>query len=35
MSNINDTSVVKKQYDNSNNLNTRIYIHDKYSTNKM
>lgn len=35
MSNINDTSIVKKQYANANNLNTRISIHDKYSTNKM
>ena len=35
MSNINDMSVVKRQYANANNLNTRISIHDKYSTNKM
>ena len=35
MSNINDMSVVKQQYTNANNLNTRISIHDKYSTNKM
>lgn len=35
MSSINETNVVKKQYQNSNNLNTRISIHDKYSTNKM
>ena len=35
MSNINDTSVVKQQYATANNLNTRISIHDKYSTNKM
>lgn len=35
MSNINDMSVVKQQYANANNLNTRISIHDKYSTNKM
>lgn len=35
MSNINDTSIVKQQYANANNLNTRISIHDKYSTNKM
>ena len=32
---INNTSTVKKQYENSNNLNTRISIHDKYSTNKI
>ena len=35
MSQINDTSIVKKQYATANNLNTRISIHDKYSTNKM
>lgn len=35
MSNINDISIVKQQYANANNLNTRISIHDKYSTNKM
>ena len=35
MSNINNRSVVKQQYANANNLNTRISIHDKYSTNKM
>lgn len=35
MSNINETNVVKKQYQNSKNLNMRISIHDKYSTNKM
>ena len=35
MSNINDVSIVKQQYANANNLNTRISIHDKYSTNKM
>lgn len=35
MSEINDTSVVKQQYATANNLNTRISIHDKYSTNKM
>ena len=34
MSEINDTSVVKQQYATANNLNTRISIHDKYSTNK-
>lgn len=35
MSQINDTSIVKQQYATANNLNTRISIHDKYSTNKM
>lgn len=35
MSGTNDTSVVKQQYATANNLNTRISIHDKYSTNKM
>lgn len=35
MSEINDTAVVKHQYANADNLNTRISIHDKYSTNKM
>lgn len=35
MSKINDESVVKQQYATSNNLNTRMSIHDKYSTNKM
>lgn len=35
MSKINDTSIVKQQYATANNLNTRISIHDKYSTNKM
>ena len=35
MSKINDTSVVKQQYATANNLNTRISIHEKYSTNKM
>ena len=30
MSNINDMSVVKQQYANANNLNTRISIHDKF-----
>lgn len=35
MSNINNSSIVKKQYENASNLNTRISIHDKYSTNKM
>lgn len=33
--NINDTATVKKQYANADSLNTRISIHDKYSTNKM
>jgi Methylase involved in ubiquinone/menaquinone biosynthesis len=32
---INSENVVKKQYAKSDNLNTRISIHDKYSTNKM
>lgn len=31
----NDIPIIKKQYANANNLNTRISIHDKYSTNKM
>ena len=35
MSNINNMSIVRQQYANANNLNTRISIHDKYSTNKM
>ena len=35
MSNLNDKSVVKNQYKNSNNLSTRISIHEKYSVNKM
>lgn len=35
MSKINDSFVVKQQYTSQNNLNTRISIHDKYSTNKM
>lgn len=35
MSEINNSSTVKKQYADSNNLNTRISIHAKYSTNKM
>lgn len=35
MSGTNDTSDVKQQYATANNLNTRISIHDKYSTNKM
>ncbi|MBO4687276.1 MAG: class I SAM-dependent methyltransferase [Clostridiales bacterium] len=32
---INQTDVVKDQYQSSANLSTRISIHDKYSTNKM
>lgn len=35
MDKINDTAVVQQQYATANNLNTRISIHDKYSTNKM
>ena len=35
MNKMNDTSVVKQQYATANNLNTRISIHDKYSTNKV
>lgn len=35
MGEINNISVVKQQYADANNLNTRISIHDKYSTNKM
>lgn len=35
MGNINDVSIVKQQYANANNLNTRISVHDRYSTNKM
>ena len=35
MDKINDKSVVKQQYATANNLNTRISIHEKYSTNKM
>ena len=35
MSNIIDKKVVEKQYATSTNLNTRISIHDKYSTNKQ
>ena len=35
MSKINDVSVVKQQYAMANNLDTRISIHDKYSTNKL
>ncbi len=32
---INQPDIVKNQYQSSSNLNTRISIHDKYSTNKM
>ena len=32
---LNNSNTVKKQYANSDNLSTRISIHDKYSTNKM
>ena len=32
---MNEPSKVKEQYQKSNNLKTRISIHDKYSTNKM
>ena len=35
MSAINDKDIVKKQYENVTNLNTRISIHDKYSVNKQ
>lgn len=35
MNNINDNKIVAKQYKTASNLNTRISIHDKYSTNKM
>ena len=35
MNAINQTDIVKKQYQSSKNLSTRISIHDKYSTNKM
>lgn len=35
MNSINDKDIVKKQYENSNNLNLRISIHDKYSFNKQ
>ena len=34
MSNINNNEEVKKQYAKTDNLSTRISIHDKYSTNK-
>ena len=32
---INETTSVKEQYKKTDNLNTRISIHDKYSTNKI
>lgn len=35
MGNLNDHEEVKKQYAKADNLSTRIFIHDKYSTNKM
>ena len=35
MSTINNQKKVKEQYANAGNLNTRISIHQKYSTNKM
>lgn len=35
MSTINNKEVVKEQYKNASNLNTRISIHSKYSTNKQ
>lgn len=35
MGKINNAEYVKAQYQNADNLNTRISIHDKYSTNKM
>lgn len=35
MANINNTDVVKGQYKNAGNLNARISIHEKYSTNKQ
>ena len=35
MSKANNTSAVKQQYATANNLNTRISIHNKYSTNKL
>ena len=34
MNEINNTDVVRQQYASTGNLNTRISIHDKYSTNK-
>ena len=35
MSRINNQKNVKEQYANAGNLNTRISIHQKYSTNKI
>ena len=35
MNNINNTESVKKQYANAGSLDSRISIHDKYSTNKQ
>ena len=35
MNQINDKTFVQNQYSTSKNLNTRISIHDKYSTNKQ
>ena len=35
MNKLNDTNIVKKQYENASKLNTRISIHEKYSTNKL
>ena len=35
MSTINQTDIVKDQYKSASNLNTRISIHEKYSTNKL
>lgn len=35
MSDITNTEFLKKQYENKDNLGTRISIHDKYSTNKQ
>ena len=35
MNTINNQENVKKQYASAGNLNTRISIHQKYSTNKM
>lgn len=35
MNKINNISVIKQQYATAKNLNTRMSIHDKYSTNKQ
>lgn len=35
MESLQKKEVLKKQYNNANNLNKRISIHDKYSTNKL